>query len=197
MRMSVSLKVTGKLPDVKPGVSFYTRAGQYMVSSTQKKIRSGIQPANAPLTVAVKQGNRTLRDRGQLMASFSSRASEDQTVVGTNHVGARLNQFGGTIRPKKGKWLWIPAGARTRRLQRRYGFSATQVIQGLKGDGYKVWMVSKKKTGGAFMAQKGMGKPFALFILKKSVTVPARPFLFVSDEDRRILGEMLTREIAR
>ncbi|AEC02036.1 phage virion morphogenesis protein [Parasphaerochaeta coccoides] len=196
MKMTFTVKCEGQL-SVAVGHDFYARAGQYMVSSTLRKINGGIRPTNAPLTVAIKQGSRTLRDRGQLMSSISSRVEGDAAIIGTNHPGARLNHFGGTIHPKKGKWLWIPAGGRTRRLQRRYGFSATHIISGLKRDGYKVWMASRKKTSGAFMAQKGRGNPFVVFILKKSVTIPARPFLFVDDLDRDVLSRMLAQEVKR
>jgi phage gpG-like protein len=74
------------------------KIGEYMVSSTQRKIRTGVQPANAALTTAVKQNAKTLRDRGQLMASITCRADASKATVGTNHIGAKVNQFGMTIR---------------------------------------------------------------------------------------------------
>ena len=60
-------------------------------------------------------GNKPLRDTGLLLASLSggahslNRVSGNGLVVGTNRAGARLHQFGGTVTPKRGKFLAIPA----------------------------------------------------------------------------------------
>lgn len=172
------------------------RVADYMVSSTQRKINGGIKPANAPLTTAVKQNSKTLRDRGQLLASITSRSDESSGVVGTNHIGAKLNHFGGTIRAKK-KWLWIPASSWTRAQQRRYGFSPGEVMSGLRKDGYGVWIQSKTGASGVVFAKK-KGKRSKLrlvFILKKSVTIPARPFLFVDDLDRQVIRSIVNSSV--
>ena len=47
------------------------KAAMYLQSSANKKINSGITPANAPLTQEVKQGGQTLRDRGELAKSIA------------------------------------------------------------------------------------------------------------------------------
>lgn len=173
-------------------VALHQRIGSYMVSSTQRKIKSGINPPNAPLTVAVKGNDKTLRDRGQLMASITARADESKAVIGTNHIAAKTMQYGKTIRAK-GKWLWIPAGRQTRIWQRRYGFAPGEVMKGLKADGYNTWVQAKKGgSGGVVMAKKGKrGKLWIVFILKKSVVIPARPFLFIDDTDRQVIGSYL------
>lgn len=172
------------------------RVADYMVSSTQRKINNGIRPANAPLTTAVKQNTKTLRDRGQLLASIASRSSENSAIVGTNHIGAKINHFGGTIRAKK-KWLWIPASSWTRRQQRRYGFGAGEVMRGLRKDGYGVWIQSQTGASGVVLAKrKGKRtKTRLVFILKKSVTIPARPFLFVDDLDRKVIRSILSKAV--
>lgn len=171
------------------------KIAEYMVSSTQRKINGGIKPAQAALTTAVKQNSKTLRDRGQLITSITSRSDENSGVVGTNHIGARINHFGGIIRAKK-KWLWIPASSWTRAQQRRYGFSPGEVMAGLRKDGYGVWIQSKTGASGVVFAKK-KGKRTKLrlvFILKKSVTIPARPFLFVDDLDRQVIRSILSTE---
>lgn len=172
------------------------RVADYMVSSTQRKINAGIKPTNAPLTTAVKQNSKTLRDRGQLLASIASRADGTSAVVGTNHIGAKLNHYGGTIKAKK-KWLWIPASSWTRAQQRRYGFSPGEVMSGLRKDGYGVWIQSKTGSSGVVLAKK-KGKRTKIrlvFILKKFVTIPARPFLFVDDLDRQAIRSIVSKSI--
>ncbi len=183
------------------------RIAEYMVSSTQRKINGGIKPGNAALTTAVKQNSRTLRDRGQLLASITSRSDEKSAVVGTNHIGAKINQFGGTIKAKK-KWLFIPASSWTRKQQRKYGFGAGDVIRGLRKDGYNVWY-QVNQSSGVVMAEKklkrkkrdGQGKvvrnSIVLFILKKSVVIPARPFLLVDDRDHKVISRMLTEIVPK
>lgn len=169
----------------------HQRIGAYLVSSTQRKIRSGIGPANAPLTVAVKRNDKTLRDRGQLMASFSHREDEEKVVVGTNHIAAKTLQYGKTIRAK-GKWLWIPANSHTRSWQRKYGFGPGDVMKGIKADGYKTWTQSRNSGSGVVLAKKGKrGKVWVVFILKKSVTIPARPFLYLDETDIKVIRSYL------
>lgn len=188
--MEVTISRKGRELDVDPA-ALNAKVGRYMVSSTQRKIRQGVAPANAPLTVAVKKGGRTLRDSGKLMASISYRGDAQKAVVGTNRIGATLQQFGGTVRAKNGKYLWIPASARIRALQRKYGFQATDVLDGLRRDGYVYWFTKGNGTGRCVRARKGKGKPFSVFILKQTVKVPARPFLFVDDLDRRAVDLMM------
>lgn len=177
--------------------ALYTRVGNYMVSSTQRKIRSGSFVPNAPLTVAVKQNNKPLRDTGLLMASISYRTGTDSVRIGTNRAGAALNHFGGSQRPKKGTWLWIPAGKETRSLLGRYG-TVSNVVSSLKRDGYNTWFRRGKGGCVCFFAKKGKtGKVRLIFILKKRVKIPARPFLRFDDNDRRIIGEMALRIVSR
>jgi phage gpG-like protein len=168
--------------------SFYRKAGDYMVSSTKRKINSGIRPANAPLTTAVKKGSRTLRDRGQLYASIAAKTTNRFAAVGTNHIAARTNHFGATIRAKK-KWLLIPASYETRRMQRKFGNRPKDCIEGMRRAGYNVWFHKS-----VVLAKTGKGKPFVLYILKKKVVIPARPFLTIDKTDRSVIARIYDRE---
>lgn len=164
------------------------RIGAYMVSSTQKKIRNGNFKRNAPLTVAVKRNNKPLQDTGLLMSSITYRSDAEKAVIGTNRQGAALNQFGGTKTAKGGRFLWIPASAKTRSLLRRYG-NISRLINGLKNEGYHTWTQPTKSGGRVFLYRKGSkGKTEALFYLKKSVNIPARPFLYISNDDKAALN---------
>ena len=173
------------------------------LSAVQKNIEKGITPANAALTQEVKKGDKTLRDTGRLRASLTARHSENEAVVGTNVPYAETHnpQDGRSetvIRAKNGKSLAIPASAQVRTFQRRYGFSASEVIKGLQKDGYTVFRPLKNgKPGNVIFAQKKTisrktmrGTSVPIFILKKSVKIPARPFLFIPDS---ILDAMLDR----
>lgn len=167
-----------------------------MVSSTQRKIAGGIQPPNAPLTVAVKQNSKTLRDRGQLMTSINARPSANDVSIGTNRMGARINHFGGTIRAKK-NWLFIPAGADTRKMQRKFGTKPGDCIRGMRRAGFSIWFQTNPKSG-VVMARAKQGrdkKPWVLFVLKKQVKIPARPFLTVDKRDRQVIQLMVKRHI--
>ena len=154
------------------------RIAAYLQSCANKKINQGVPPANAPLTAAVKQGNKTLRDTGALAASIAAHSGQTWADASTNLKHARLQQEGGTI-TGKGKGLWIPAGARTRRLMRQY--SATSpggLIKAMKGAKWRMW-----RSGRAWMAQKGKESPFALFVIKDKVEIPARPFLYIDKKE--------------
>ncbi len=184
---------------------FYQRAADHMAGSTVRKINNGIGPANAPLTVVVKKGSKTLRDRGDLMASIAARATSSEASVGTNKVYARIQHFGGTIKARK-KWLFIPASSETRKLQRKYGFAVGELIRRMKSDGYNIWFQTNK-TKGVVMAEKKLKrykrdnagkkihKAFVLFILKKEVTIPARPFLTIDDRDREVIMNIARNEL--
>ena len=89
---------------------------------------------------------------------------------------------------KNARSLAIPAGARTRTLMRQYGATPRSCIDGMKAGGYSVWTVKAKGGSSVVMARKGKrGIPFALFILKRSVKIPARPFLFIDELDEKVI----------
>lgn len=171
------------------------RVSKYLVSSAVRKINGNIPPENAPLTQEVKQGNKTLRDNGQLMASIAPQNGKDWAAAQTNKKQAKILQEGGTV-TAKGKSLAIPASYQTRLLLRRYNAQKPrELIEAMKADGYSVFRL-KKEGGGStniLLAKKKRGEPFALFILKKSVKIPARPFLYLDEADE----EFVTNEIRK
>ncbi|MEL3903505.1 MAG: phage virion morphogenesis protein [Treponemataceae bacterium] len=168
------------------------------LSAIQKNIESNIKPENAPLTKAVKRGDNTLKDSGRLRASLTARHSETEAVIGTNVPYARVHnpEDGKTetvIKPKRGKFLCLPATPYTRRLFRIYGWSAKEVIDGLRAKGIAVYRPYRKGTSirGNVIMMKEKGKEAkAIFILKQRVTIPARPFMFLSDD---VITAMQTR----
>lgn len=166
------------------------KISKFLVSSAVKKINRGIQPGNAPLTQAVKQGKNTLRDNGQLMASIAPQNGQNWAAANTNVKYAKINQEGGTIQGKT-KGLWLPAGAMTRTLSRRFNAqSAGELIRSMRSAGYSFYRVKN-----VFFAKAKKGKPFPLFIIKKSVEIPARPFLYIDQEDDKYITAEIQKAI--
>ena len=148
-------------------------------------INKGFPPPNAPLTAAVKGGTKTLRDNGELMASIAAHSGTDWASAGTNKKQASALQHGKTI-TAKGKGLWLPANANTRRLYRKYNAqSPGALIAAMKGDGYSFF-----KMGKVFCARKKGAAPFAVFIIKKQVTIPARPFIAITAGARKAIKKI-------
>ena len=158
--------------------------------ATIGKINKNIPPANAPLTQEVKRGNKTLRDNGQLMASIAPQNGKDWAAAQTNLKYAKIQQEGGTIN-SKGKGLWLPASAQTRSLMRRYNAQKPgELIEAMKADGYSFF-----RTGKVFCARKKGGKPFALFVIKQSVRIPARPFLYIDEKDKKFIQKEIRKAV--
>ena len=174
------------------------KASMYLQSSAIKKIDSGVSPANKPLTQAVKKGARTLRDSSELVKSIGPHSGELWADASTNLIYARIQQEGGTIRPKDAKALFIPASAETRKLMGTYGaHSPRSLIEAMKADGYGFF-----KAGRAFFAYKKSkvlksgkkgkrGDEFILFIIKDSVKIPPRPFLYIDEKDQAYLMKLI------
>jgi phage gpG-like protein len=137
----------------------------------------------APATVAYRGEGKPLQDTSGLRDSITFTVVDERTVsVGTNKPYARLQNNGGVIRAKK-NWLWIPA-AGTRQLQRRYGYSPTEVLRGLKAEGHTVFRM------GRTMVYKKPGKRSKIrtaYYLKKSVEIPARPFFYLTPEETALI----------
>ena len=166
------------------------KISKYLVSSAVRKINGNIQPENAPLTQEVKQGNKTLRDNDQLMTSIAPQNGKDWASANTNLKYAKINQEGGTI-TSKGKGLWLPANAKTRQLMRKYNAQKPgELINAMKADGYSCW-----RTGKVFCAKKKKGEPFALFVIKDSVTIPSRPFLHIDDKDEKYITNEIKKAV--
>jgi phage gpG-like protein len=159
----------------------------------RSKIHSGQGFAPlSPATEAYRGAGRPLQDTGLLRDSITFKVIDGKTVsVGTNKIYAAVQNYGGVIRAKKAKWLWIPA-AGTRQLQRRYGYSPTDVLKGLKAAGYSIFrmgrtMCYREKRKSRNEDGKLQYKVHTLYYLKKSVEIPARRFFYLSDNEMDLL----------
>jgi len=153
----------------------------------------GFDPLS-PATAAYRGPGRPLQDTGALRDSITHKVTGGKTVsVGTNKIYAAVQNYGGVIRAKKAKWLWIPA-AGTRRLQCRFGYGPTDVLNGMKAAGYAVFFMKEKrivcwreKRKSRDEAGELRYKIHILYYLKKSVEIPARKFFYLNDHEMDLL----------
>ena len=174
------------------------KISKHLVSSAVGKINKGVPPENAPLTKELKQGDNTLRgDTGNLMGSIAPHNGTDWAAASTNLAYAKINQEGGTI-TAKGRALAIPASYKTKLLMRKYNAQkARELIEAMRADGYSVFKMKDDngKSTNILLAKKGRGKPFALFLLKKSVKIPARPFLYIDNADEKYINKEIKQAV--
>ncbi|MCL2174963.1 MAG: phage virion morphogenesis protein [Treponema sp.] len=184
-KLAASLKQPAKLETI----------GGMAVEMIRGKIHKGDGFAPlSPATIAYRGQGRPLQDTGGLRDSITFKVIDEKTVsVGTNKPYAAIQNNGGVIRAKNAKWLWIPAEG-TRKLQRKFGYSVTDVLNGMKAAGYKIFFPKEKRIvcyqeKRRTRNEKGelVYVSHILFYLKKSVEIPARPFFFLNDHDMKII----------
>jgi len=166
--------------------------GGMAVEMIRGKIHSGHGFAPlSPATVDYRGSGRPLQDTGSLRDSITFKVVDGQTVsVGTNKPYAAIQNNGGVINAKK-NWLWIPA-AGTRQLQRRYGYSPTDILNGLKTEGYSIFrkgrtMCYREKRKKRNESGNLQNVDHVLYYLKKSVEIPARRFFYLTDKEMGLL----------
>lgn len=79
-----------------------------IVINTQGRIQTGIGTDDKPWQKSWRakvQGGQTLRDTGRLHNSIFAKVQGNKITIGTNVVYAPILHFGGTIKPKNGKYL--------------------------------------------------------------------------------------------
>lgn len=120
--------------------------GETLRSSTLKRFDDEEDPTGKkwkPSARAAAEGGKTLDKEGHLKDSIDYHATSSKVMVGSNLPYARIHQLGGTIQPKKGKFL---------------------KFRGLDGEN----------------------------VFVKEVTIPARPYLGISDDDREEIMDTMT-----
>lgn len=149
-------------------------------TGAQMRFRSQTGPDGQPWRPsrrAAEEGGQTLSLSGRLRRSLTTAATRTSATVGTNDIRAAIHQFGGVIRAKKGPFLSIPVTPKARQAGGASKFpGALHVATTLKGQ---------------YILVDADG--VTQYILRPQVTMPARPFLGASDDDRAaILTSMRT-----
>ena len=128
-----------------------------------------------------------LKERtGRLKGSLTHEETHDSLEVsagGADEVDyAAIHHYGGTIKPKKKKFLTIPFP----------GGPADQRVP-LRAADFNDTFVAK----GVIFQDRGENiKPEPLFILRKSVTIPASPYMYLEASDEEYLNNSIADFIA-
>ena len=155
------------------------KAGTMAADYIRMHIETGSFAPLSPVTQQFRGQGQPLKDTHRLLNSITAEVKDQQTSsVGTTLIQAPILNNGGTISAKK-NWLFIP-GPRMRYYMRKFGYSAKDVLNGLRSSDFYVY-----RAGRTIVYRKKDKKAAAhvAFYLKKTVTIPARPFFYLSDEE--------------
>jgi phage virion morphogenesis protein len=125
------------------------------------------------------EGGQTLSLTRRLRNSITAAHGPTTASVGTNVAYAAIHQFGGVIRAKKGPFLAIPVTP-----------AARQAGSPRNMPGLHVWQTVK----GQFVM--GTENGTVHYLLKRQVTIPARPYLGASDADKTELLRVVQDHLA-
>ena len=169
------------------------KCGLEMVAQAKERFDSGKAPDGEPWKPLQRPRIRSggndlpLRDRGLLAASMSAgvghveRQTRDSIEVGTNLEYAATHQYGAVISAKRGKFLAIPLTRESARSSAR---------------NYKGELFFRKAGSAAFLSEStGSGALVNRYLLLKSVTIPARPFMGFSEENLEDLQEVVATHL--
>ena len=147
------------------------------VAGMRRAMRQGVSPDGTPYKPLAHArpggGAKPLMDTGLLAASLSAGVTAGGDVLlRSSSPYAKLMQSGGTIRPKNAHALAIPVTAEARRYKSPRDFPRTLFVLRKKGSS-RPGVLAERLSGGAVAVH---------YVLVKSVTVPARPFLGLTPE---------------
>lgn len=141
------------------------------VSGAQAGIAQGVDIHGRPFAPLKgprpSGGGQPLRDKGLLAASLSAAVTESGVTLSANAPGARLQNYGGRVVPKRGKWLTIPKTVEAQRI-------------GSPGGGRfprPLFFRAAASSTRAMLCEVVSGKLVVQYVLVKSVTLPARTYL--------------------
>ena len=110
---------------------------------------------------------------GKLRSSYKNKVNASGTTVtgtrGSDSGYAGIHEFGGTIKPKKAKWLWIPI--RENKMSPTELFNQKWAIKDWGGGKATAYLITGKKNV----------KP--VFALRKEVKIPKRDILLQAFRD--------------
>ena len=151
--------------------------GEKIVSATHQRFQDETGPDGkrwqrlSPRTANKRTGkgrrgyNRILRDSLALSGDISSEADSEKVVVGTNIKYAAIQQLGGTIeKPARRQTIYQRYDAKSGSLNQRF----------------------VKPARSNFMRD--------VDVKAHTITIPARPYLGISDEDRKDILEIIANQ---
>lgn len=130
-----------------------------------------------------KKGGRTLVKRSYLLNSIKFRVEGNTAVISAGNANvpyARIHHEGGVIKPVRAQYLAIPLTPKASLYNARDYPGKTFISQGV-----------------IFEQEEGKKKPTAIYVLKRSVTMPARPYMFLDQDDLRIIREAIEKQMQK
>lgn len=124
----------------------------------------------------------TLVKRGNLLRSIKARVGTNEVVISAGGAGiphARIHHDGGVIVPRTAQYLAIPLTPKAALYNARDYPGETFIKKGI------IWEKTEKN------------KIMAVYVLKKSVTMPARPYMYLDDSDMREIENTISEHIQR
>jgi phage gpG-like protein len=152
-----------------------------LANTAAKRIQDRINKGGVKPGTSKSNGKKTLLESGKLKNSIRYRVSGQKIVISAGGAGmpyAAIQHTGGVIKPRRAKYLAIPLNSIAKAKSPR-DFKKTFIRKGiiyLEGD-------------------NGVVTP--MYVLKKSVTIPARPYMFLTEEDKKIVYRTLNKELQR
>lgn len=172
--------------------------GEEMLARTQLRMRAGTDIHGRPFTPSKRvsrDGGQTLWNRGALAASANYSVSGDTLELFSSDVRARIHNEGGTILPKKAKWLTIPL-----RAVGGYGkttdVAASPNRSGRRARDYKNTFF-RRRGNKLFLCQTTeSGAVRVLFLLVRSVRIPKREWLGFGADDEAMAIQKIGEYVA-
>ncbi len=158
-------------------------AAAYVADSAvrlQKRIQDKLNQKNSSLTSGLNPSapgeppaNRTGNLKKKIdVVNVTVNKLKPTWRVGTNVVYARIQEFGGRIRPTKSKYLAVPVGPDGARAAKKAKGDLRSLKLHVVRSGGKLLLVEWKGS----TLRKGAKPMKVLFVLVKSVFLPARPY---------------------
>lgn len=149
--------------------------GQLAVRQIQRRIRTG------KVSPKTSKAGTTLYTRGALYRSIRASQRGESVIITAGGPGvpyARIHHEGGMIRPKNAKFLAIPIHPMAKLYKPRDYPEKTFIKNGI------IWTSSD-------------GKLIALYVLKKQVEIPSRPYMYLDEGDRNLIRESVVDYMKR
>ena len=162
------------------------------VSEMKLAMTQGHSPDGTPYVPLswprIRGGDKPLLDRGLLRACLSALATGDSLTLSATAPGARVHQFGATITAKPGKALAIPMTKEALYAGSPRNFPGLFRVRG----GLATAVETRSRRGR--YGTRVQTRVVLQYLFKKSVTIPARPYLGLTDNAIALIVETYTME---